>query len=98
MRLRDLTWTLVWSRNGGASNRKANMFLSGKEWMLTDARLKRETADLEAHIVINAEHEGQASSGVILLNNPDNLKPLYKMLKGCIGLPLVEVGNLEIEV
>jgi hypothetical protein len=74
------------------------MFSMGKEWMLTGARLKRETADLEAHIVINAEHEGQIRAGVILLNNPANLRPLYKMLKGCIGLPLAEAGKLEIEV
>jgi len=74
------------------------MFSIGKEWILTDARLKRETADLEAHIVFNAESNGHSRRGYILLNNPEKLKPLYKMLKDCIGLPLEEAGNLEIEV
>lgn len=49
-------------------------------------------------LIIDVEHEGQTRSGLIFLDNPENLEPMYNRLKVCINWPLVEEGNLESEV
>lgn len=90
MRIREIRWGFIpmWPPQWSFSDDGA-----GEEGVLTDVKLHQ---DLRDFIWVQARHNGNTRSGIILLEDFSYLKALYRILKNNIGNPLVMIGGLEV--
>lgn len=82
-----------WSPQWGGAYRPGAKFPIGEVGILKDVQ----HLEASCSIALVIEYEGATYRGGIFLDDPSFLGPLYHKLKGCIGWPIREIGDLELE-
>jgi hypothetical protein len=93
MRLRELKWMQlsVWPPQWGVTDEGA-----GEAGVLMTVKIRKE--GLLEYIYIEADDGGHKLRGITTLGNPRHLKSLYRTISRHIGKPLIEIGDLEINL
>ena len=102
MRLRDhpkMKWhgLLSWPPQWGGSYGPGQKFAIGEVGVLKDVHLREAFVSMPARLNLVIEYEGGTHSGLLLLDDPSFMEPLCRRLRECIGLPIHEIGNSEID-
>ncbi len=82
-------WPPQW---GGAYSSGAK-FPIGEEGVLKAVQY----LETSCSIALAIDYEGRAYRGALFLDDPSFLVPLYQSLSECIGQPIREIGDLEID-
>lgn len=92
MQIRSLNWRgiPVWPPEWMISDKGL-----GEEGILEDVRLRKDLTPGFVGVTVN--YLDDRRFGVIMLENPTHLEILYHKLKGNLGRPLTETGDLEID-
>ncbi len=92
MKIRELTWK-------GLQMWPPEWFISeqgtGDDGILEDVKIYDDLSPILLRIEV--DYQGDARKGVILLEDPGFLEPVFSRLKENIGRPLSEIGNLEVK-
>ena len=83
-------WPPVWNGPSGE-------LLIGEEGILRDIELIEDNPIAPVLVRLVMECEGKEYSGVIPLHDGNFAFLLYEKAKACRGLPLSDIGNLEID-
>jgi len=65
--------------------------------VLKDVQLREAFVSMSARLKLVSEYEGGAHSGLLFLDDLSFMERLYPKLRECIGLPIQEIGDLEID-
>jgi hypothetical protein len=68
---------------------------AGEEGSLEGVQLRQELST--RLISIEANHLGDCRKGIMIMEDPAYLEFVYEKLRENLGMPLTEIGNLEID-
>jgi hypothetical protein len=93
MRIRDLQWEgiPVWPPQWWFSDERA-----GEEGVLKNVQLRYDQRPMCLSVV--ATHLDESRHGIIILEDSAQLEILCQKLKENLGMPLLEIGDLEIDI
>jgi hypothetical protein len=88
-------WPPVWTDSYG----RANGFPLGEEGVLTGVEMNEASDTLPRHLTLTMMHLGNTSWAVLCCDDDENVIPrLYRILKGCIGREIGQIGDLDIDL
>lgn len=102
MRLRDhprLRWRglPVWPPPWAGAREPGTTVPVGEQGLLREVQLLEAFPPIPARLSLGIEYEGRRFTGVLFVDDADFLARLYDTLRRCLGRPLHEIGDLEIE-
>jgi len=88
-------WPPVWAGSYG----RADAFPMAEEGVLTGVEMNEAGNALPGHLTLTMEHRGNGSSAVLCCDDAENVIPrLFEILKGCIGLEISRIGDLDVDL
>ena len=88
-------WPPVWAGSYG----RADAFPMAEEGVLTGVEMNEAGNALPGHLPLTMEHRGNGSSAVLCCDDAENVIPrLFEILKGCIGLEISRIGDLDVDL
>ncbi len=92
MKIQDLKWKglPIWPPEWSMSDRQAV-----EEGVLQAVQLRHVLSTRLISIEVN--HLGDCRKGIIIMENPAGLELVFDKLRENLGMPLAEIGNLDID-
>lgn len=88
------SWPPAW---GGSYGRGSTLPL-GEEGVLLDARFQDAYGGFPKHLVLTIEYNKNKYNGPLCADDPNFLTQLYPKLRECLGQPIQQIGNMEIDL
>jgi hypothetical protein len=88
-------WPPAWAGSYGAED----VFPREEEGVLTGVEMIEAGNTLPRHLVLTMMHLGNTSSAMLCCDNEEEVIPrLFEILKGCIGLEISRIGDLDVDL
>ena len=87
-------WPPMWA----GSYDPGDIFPVGEEGVLIDVKITGAESTMPLHLTLRIEHRGNTSSGLLCCDETEIIPRLHEILKACIGWPIGQIGDLDVDL
>jgi hypothetical protein len=87
-----------WPPTWAGSYSRGDVLPGEEEGVLTGVEMVEPDTTSACHLTLRREHRGSTSGALLHCDDEEVIPRLFEILKGCIGRPLSQISDLDVDL